>query len=388
MNPRQLAGMAGILVLALGASTTLPAEAVVHTCFGEVATIVGTPDDDQLRGTAGRDVIVGLGGQDGIDARAGNDRVCAGSGRDFVQGSMGFDRLQGGAGRDFLEGERGRDRLYGGRSRRGAVTSVIGSFSDGYGDFLNGGKDDDRLHGEGGVDLLLGEVGDDLLDGGRGEDWGLVGTRSAVNRVVTANLATGKTSGSGGSDILRSIDNLESHSYGPAVLIGDEERNKLLDFEGADVLKGRAGNDVLVASRDDDALWGGRGNDALVFREGDFSDDSNDRLRGGPGIDTVDYSQWPLSTKVTVNLSTQSASGESIGQDTIETVENVFGGPRRDDVTGDDAANHLFGGGGDDLLRGAGGNDYLNGNIGTNRNRGGRGRDRCTNPTTAQGAVK
>ena len=38
-------------------------------CFGEPATIIGTPGDDVLSGTSGDDVIVGLEGTDVIDTK-------------------------------------------------------------------------------------------------------------------------------------------------------------------------------------------------------------------------------------------------------------------------------------------------------------------------------
>ena len=86
-------------------------------CGGRVATIVGTPGRDRLRGTRRADVIVGLGGRDLIRGRGGRDIICGRKGNDRLFGGRGNDLLIGGKGRDKLFGGPGRDRLKGGRGR-------------------------------------------------------------------------------------------------------------------------------------------------------------------------------------------------------------------------------------------------------------------------------
>ena len=79
--------------------------------------INGSPDNDNLKGTAGADRLRGRGGDDRLKGRGGED---------CVSGQSGQDRLSGGAGGDLLKGGRGKDRLSGGagddviRARRGA----------------------------------------------------------------------------------------------------------------------------------------------------------------------------------------------------------------------------------------------------------------------------
>ena len=66
------------------------------TCEGQTATIVGTSgNDNNIRGSSGRDVIAALGGNDRISALSGNDIVCGGAGDDVVDGGSGTDRLFG-----------------------------------------------------------------------------------------------------------------------------------------------------------------------------------------------------------------------------------------------------------------------------------------------------
>jgi hypothetical protein len=107
-----------------------------HSCGGAKTTIVGSRRDDQLRGTARRDVIRAGRGDDAIAGRGARDVVCAG---------RGDDRLRGGNGRDRLSGGKG-------------------------GDLLVGGAGGDRLRGQGGRDELRGGRGRDRLKGGRGHD--------------------------------------------------------------------------------------------------------------------------------------------------------------------------------------------------------------------------
>jgi len=72
------------------------------TCDGKMATIVGSPRNDRLKGSGEADVIVGLGGDDRLKGGDGKDRICGGAGK---------DRVNGGAGRDTCSGGRGRDRI-------------------------------------------------------------------------------------------------------------------------------------------------------------------------------------------------------------------------------------------------------------------------------------
>ena len=98
--------LSGVTALACGALLTLSAPATASaaappTCFGQAATIVGTPGDDSLTGTSGPDVIVGLSGNDTIDGLEGDDRLCGGKGADRLVGGDGDDHLSGG--RDLVK---------------------------------------------------------------------------------------------------------------------------------------------------------------------------------------------------------------------------------------------------------------------------------------------
>ncbi|MGI9608478.1 MAG: calcium-binding protein [Acidimicrobiales bacterium] len=177
MNVRRnfsvLAAAALVAVLLSSAQATAQQ---THLCDGEVATIVGTPGDDVIRGTNGRDVIVGL---------AGSDRIIGGRGHDLICGGSGPDKLAGGAGRDRVIGGGGSDRISGGS----AADTVIG------------GGGNDRLFGSGGDDTIIGGPGKDRIFGEIGNDTCTIDTDDLLNR--TCELGNYRTWTGVGDDVLR-----------------------------------------------------------------------------------------------------------------------------------------------------------------------------------------
>ena len=126
--------------------------------------IVAGPNDHDINGTDGRDLIVGTAGDDRINGRAGDDIICAGAGEDVVHGDAGDDYIDGGSDNDKLFGDAGNDYIHG----RGGGDTIYGGPGD---DLLFGDILDDHLFGEDGDDLLIGGHGTDVLDGGAGNDY-------------------------------------------------------------------------------------------------------------------------------------------------------------------------------------------------------------------------
>jgi len=147
------------------------------TCEGQTATIVGTSgNDNNIRGSSGRDVIAALGGNDRISALSGNDIVCGGAGDDVVDGGSGTDRLfgdesdgQSAAGIDRVVGNTGNDYINGGAGN----DRLDGSTGN---DEVHGSSGNDEVLGSTGTDRLYGEDNDDRLDGGSNRDNGDGGT--------------------------------------------------------------------------------------------------------------------------------------------------------------------------------------------------------------------
>jgi len=86
-------------------------------CRGRTATIIGTSNNDKVKGTKRADVIAAQDGNDTVKAKGGNDLVCGGNGKDTLKGNAGKDTLRGEQGKDTLIGGPGRDKLKGGPGR-------------------------------------------------------------------------------------------------------------------------------------------------------------------------------------------------------------------------------------------------------------------------------
>jgi Ca2+-binding RTX toxin-like protein len=381
-----------VLVLVTGLSVCvllvafLPAAHAGASCFGRAATIIGTAGDDDLDGTAQRDVIVGRGGDDTINGRGGNDLVCAGGGSDEVFGSGGDDRIKGGDGSDVLLGDSGNDRLSGGRAEDGLFGGPGADvFNGGKGRFdavvfsdsgrgvtvdldagtargegrdtirsvaaIFGSAHDDDITGTGQPNLLSGEAGNDTIDGGSGGN---------ANRALFDGLRGGP-----------GADSFRGGVEPVAVLYDEADRGVTVDLQ-AGTASGE-GNDTLTSiegvfgSRHADSITGDSADNALLPWRG------NDDLDGGTGFDTVFYDS--SQSGITASLAAGTASGE--GNDTLTNVENLSGSRQADTLTGDDGPNILVGLGGADTLAGGAGNDSLFGGGGTDTLNGGDGTDAC-----------
>jgi Ca2+-binding RTX toxin-like protein len=134
--------------------------------------IFGTTGNDVLTGTGAGETICGFGGDDDIDGGGGGDTILGGGGNDQLIGGAGADTLKGGQGDDDLSGGDGNDLLSGG----GGNDDILGgggrdTLRGGAGnDELRGGDGNDKLSGGGGGDQLVGGPGNDGCNGGPGSD--------------------------------------------------------------------------------------------------------------------------------------------------------------------------------------------------------------------------
>jgi len=139
---------------------------------------------------------------------------------------------------------------------------------------------------------------------------------------------------------------------------------QLTGTDGFDALTGDSGNDTLRGKAGDDFLVGGLG---------------DDMLDGGDGVDAALFGLG--STGVTVNLAFGTASGGD-GNDTLVSIEAVYGTPHADTLTGSAGADELDGDRGNDTLFGGEGDDDLTGGPGDDQIDGGTGDDTAYFPTT------
>ena len=143
---------------------------------------------------------------------------------------------------------------------------------------------------------------------------------------------------------------------GSLVLIGDDTTGTA-DDDLANVLIGRAGNDLLIGLGGNDSLDGGPGLDRIYGNSGDDSvrgSGANDIVFGGQGNDTVDYFTQSGALQIYGNLGDDQLFGGS-GNDTI------FGGQGFDSINGGNGNNLLIGGLGSDTVFGGDGNDRIEG---------------------------
>ena len=158
---------------------------------------------------------------------------------------------------------------------------------------------------------------------------------------------------------------------GPATetITGTSGDDVLCGLGGIDTINGRGGKDTLYGGTNADILDGGGGADVIF---------------GGIGDDLATFDSSAAS--VDANLDTGLASGA--GADKLRDVEDLFGSPFADKLTGNGGGNELFGGGKGDKLFGLAGADKLSGGGGDDTLNGGAGQDNClqgpgTGPKTA-----
>jgi Ca2+-binding RTX toxin-like protein len=367
-----------------------------------MAIIDGTNNPDFLEGTLEADLIRAFGGLDNIQSSAGADTIDGGTGEDRVEydnsnagvtvvladgtgsgsGAGGFaegdvligienvtgsafsDTIFGNSGDNFIDGFGGSDHLKGG----GGDDGLRGSGT------LEGGSGDDALRGGLGADTLLGGADDDRLDGREGAD--LIDGGDGIDTVVYEGSQSGvvvtfvdsdpENGGFAEGDRLLGIENLIGSSL-TDFLIGNGTVNQFDGGAGDDVLIGNGGADTLEGGLDNDTLTGGTGDDLLL---GGFG---ADRHEGGTGKDRVHY--LDSLEGVTVDLQVNFGVGGHAEGDTWSSIEVVDGSIFADQITGDGAANDIFGGLGNDTLKGGGGNDTLLGSFDDDLLRGNDGQD-------------
>jgi Ca2+-binding RTX toxin-like protein len=116
-------------------------------------------------------------------------------------------------------------------------------------------------------------------------------------------------------------------------IVGDGKANKLKGTSGEDFLVGLGGNDIL------EGLGGA------------------DELDGGTGKDTASYASSKKS--VVANLLDAGKNKGDAAGDTYIGIENLLGSKRNDKLIGDNKANELDGGKGNDILTGNGKSDVF-----------------------------
>lgn len=410
-----------------GASANLFTQTIANDGFGNAETMTsieslggGTAFADTFIGDDNSNFIIG-GSGDTIRANGGDDTVYLDSAVALVDGGAGRDAI------GFIGDINGKlvqdsnndglaewvfatqgihvdlqaNRVY---NDGFGVAFNIANFEDVDGSELNdqilGNGGDNRLYGWGGNDNIQGRGGNDILDGGEGDDVlnGGAGndTASYLNETdaMVVDLTAGTTRRTLASrpveDTLISIENVTGGA-GDDVIVGSNAVNILLGMGGNDTIRGAGaadtvsggdGDDIVLYAVGDgaDAIDGGADTDTLTISDGVAASTLNVVWNGatltkvenatitnvehftadlGAGIDTLSY-----GSATTANVTVALAAAFATGFDFVTGIENVTGGAGNDLLVGDNLANILLGGAGDDALLGGQGNDTLNGQGG------------------------
>ena len=359
----------------------------------------GTPEDDEVSGTAGPEYFFGDDGNDTFRGLGGTDILRGSLGNDFIFGGAGADCVQGSDGDDELFGELGND-------------SVIGS---GGNDLLDAGAGNDVLSGGEGRDVMIGGAGadlfvywkathstagapdqiedfaaDELIDlssidaktgtpGGQRFDFIGAAAFSAEGqiRVTSAGgrtLVEVNTSGSGGAEMAIELTNGASFGIDNLLLTGNpnddsgsdeairgDGGDRDLPVPSADTISAGAGEDYIFGAELDDVISGGADNDIVRGSAG------NDIVSGDEGHDVLDGGE---------------GNDQLFGGDGRDLMRGL---PGKDQLDGGEGNDFLDGGSSNDRLGGGGGDDVLLGGSGADQIAGGDGRDTFTWQNAKQG---
>ncbi|UUR07176.1 calcium-binding protein [Sphingomonas glaciei] len=388
-----------------------------------MATINGTPNNDNLPGTAEDDVINGFAGDDTLQGLAGNDQLYGGDGNDMFRGGSGTDYYDGGPDNPSVSsfGQRSygdRVTFYDPAATAGAIADLRTGIieNDGYGnrelmvgiEGLGGGTAFvDKFYGNDAANLLIGDAGDTLMgfggddvfqsasapaltDGGAGRDElvlvsngslipdnngdGLAEVRATMTRGWVIDLALQTiVDGYGGTGTIAGIEKVTGTELNDEIR-GSDADDELVGAFGNDILLGRGGNDLINARSGSDTADGGDGIDTLTYSRSDFSFaayDYNVSSNNGPvfvdlqqgiaeeGVVSKIVIETPGMIEVRAASGTINSDTPRLARDIVTGFENIVGTGLGDALYGNDLDNVITPGAGDDIVDGRGGIDTV-----------------------------
>lgn len=339
-------GSSGVTVTVTGTGTGSVLGTSIADTFTNTTVISGTDYDDTFVSNGSGNTFDGLGEDvngDTISYSTAGDSVNVdlGSGTGTVSGTGTPDTLVN------IENIIGTiyDDILTGSSGNNTITALDGD------DVIDTGEGNNVVFGDGGADTITGGSGNDSINGGTGDD------------IIDAGNGSNIISGGSGNDTITGGDDND--------LIGGGADNDLIDAgNGNNIVFGGSGDDTIITGDDMDSVNGGNGDDTVRASAG------NDTFNGGNGTDWLDYSLE--TTAVDVSLISGTATGASIGTDTISNFENISGSSGNDTLTGNTLSNIILGNDGQDTIDGGAGDDSLDGGDGNDSINGGTGDDTLT----------
>lgn len=352
--------------LILGDSGVIPGYAVIgpHAQLNQPQYL----GDIVRAGGPGNDIIHGGNGPDYIDGQLGDDLLAGNEGEDVVLGGLGDDEIWAELDDDKLSGGHGKDTLV---SRRDVAWlsldpgSLVHRRSSGapLSTFtlvdvfevarLFGGYQANRFEIDSWTSELYiwGAGGRDVLAVSGDMDMTLTDVNMGIIQTVFFYLANGFIKDA--ALILADGTTYHLGSLETVQLTGGPSAN-VLDASGysrGTTLEGLGGNDWLL---------GGSGDDRFIYNANAGSNLGTDRVTGGTGFDTLDFSGTTVAG-VYVHLGDTSGyvvnSNLSLLLGSNADLEAVIGGGGNDILIGNALDNLLIGGPGNDQLAGGPGDE-------------------------------
>ena len=307
-----------------------------------------------------------------------DDAIIGTDGDDDLRGTSRDDVIRGLGGDDALRGRGGDDRLEGGRGD----DTLRGGFGD---DLLQGGEGDDTILGGGGLDIVsYADVGLDAAE------------ETVTVRGVEVDFSDPGLDGFVEALVDRSEDGIDDEER-DRILVSSADRRGVEGFEGSgydDIFTGSDRDEVVIASLGEDRLDGGGGVDTIDYSDAELveitvADDGGLRIEKADsfvgdfvtGFETVigatessvvpnsigffaaSIVPSPLPLDVDLGAERLTIERGSIGEDdiTIRVVgfEDVAGSRGDDTIVGSEADNFFGGTRGDDTYVGRDGRDVL-----------------------------
>jgi len=229
------------------------------------------------------------------------------------------------------------------------------------------------LSAAGGDDVLVDGDGADTLTGGGGADLFVLSRDGMTDTVTDFDPAADRIDLSV-FDFLGGMHEISvTRNAGRDLILRWSDETLILqgadgrDLSAADVESALIFDTGRVIQHERLPMLGAPGNDVFVWAQGP------DTIDGGSGYDRIDYADSPTGVIVDLTDPTRNAGGAE--SDWLSDIEAVSGSRLNDRITGDEAANTLWGIDGDDFLDGGAGADWLLPGLGQDTVEGGAGTD-------------
>ena len=250
-----------------------------------IERVAGTSYDDELIGNNASNTFYDFGGNDTYVGGAGNDTFADGTGSNHFDGGTGNDTVDF-KGSSFaikvnLAEETGSYTNAEGEEVEQTLISIERLHGTNYDDEIIGNEANNSFYGGYGNDTYAGGAGNDVFrdsegsnsfDGGEGIDLVTFQDLQNLESGIKVNLVeeTSSYTNAEGEEIIQAVIDIE-RVYGTFFddeLIGNEENNLLLSYEGNDTLVGGAGNDRITTGGGDNTINAGSGVDNIYLGDG------------------------------------------------------------------------------------------------------------------------